>query len=244
LRAIAIIPARFQSTRFPGKPLVEINGKTMIQRVYEQCLKVKSLSDVYVATDDERIANCVVSFGGKFVLTSSDHENGTERCNEAANILSNQIDFEFVINVQGDEPFINPQLIDDIANSLNPSVQIVTAIKESNQIESILNTNIVKVVKNINNEALYFSRLPIPYFRNENSDLKINLEIPYFKHIGIYAFNKTVLNNLVELKISNLENTEKLEQLRWLENGFVIKVLETDFESIGIDTPEDLKKIL
>ncbi len=234
MKIIGIIPARYASTRFPGKPLVEINGKTMIQRVFEQATKVELLSDVIVATDDERIFNHVKSFGGKVMMTASHHQSGTDRCQE----IAQQIDADAYINIQGDEPFIHPQQINLLAELLKKKSQqftIGTLIKKENGDSILDNPNIIKVVINNENKALYFSRSPIPYQRNKN------FAPTYFKHIGMYGYNKAALEAITKSPMSSLEQTEQLEQLRWLENGFEIFTAETTLESHSVDVPEDLK---
>jgi 3-deoxy-manno-octulosonate cytidylyltransferase (CMP-KDO synthetase) len=228
-KIVGIIPVRYGSTRLPGKPLLQIDGRSMIMRVYLQAKKAKLLEDVIVATDDQRIYNEVRSHGGKVVMTSSTHINGTERCAEAAEGIKS----DYIINIQGDEPFINPKQIDKLAASLDGSVELATLIKRIKGSHLINNPSIVKVVKNRRNEAMYFSRSPIP-FQKESTQ-------PYYKHIGIYAYRKDILNEIVSLAPSPLELAESLEQLRWLENGYHIQVTETDHESQSIDTPEDLE---
>ncbi len=233
MKITGIIPARFASTRFPGKPLTDINSKTMIRRVYEQASKSKLLQQVIVATDDERIMNEVRSFGGLVVMTSANHQNGTERCAEAASAIQSDI----IINIQGDEPFIYPEQIDLLAGCfIDSDVEIATLIKPQQSNEELLNPARIKVVINNRKEAMYFSRSIIPFERNQ-------LNTTFYKHIGIYGFKKDVLAKLVVLKPTILEETESLEQLRWLENGYRIKCAVTDLESISIDTPEDLLKL-
>lgn len=228
-----IIPARFASTRFPGKPLTDINGKTMIRRVYEQASKSKLLQQVVVATDDERIMNEVRNFGGRVVMTSANHQNGTERCAEAASAILADV----IINIQGDEPFIYPEQIDLLAACFTDSeVEIATLIKPQQYSKELLNPARIKVVVNKRMEAMYFSRSIIPFERNQ-------LNTTFYKHIGIYGFKKDLLAKLVMLKPTILEETESLEQLRWLENGYRIKCAVTDLESLSIDTPEDLLKL-
>jgi 3-deoxy-manno-octulosonate cytidylyltransferase (CMP-KDO synthetase) len=241
LKFIAIIPARFASTRFPGKPLAPIGGKPMIQRVYEQVSK--TLSNVYVATDDQRIFDAVISFGGKAVMTSEKHRSGTDRCYEAYQLINR--DFDVIINVQGDEPFIQPSQIDEIMNCFkNKTTQIATLVKKIEPTEStaiLFNPNSPKVVISNDNTALYFSRSPIPFLRNFPED-QWTKRHNYYKHIGVYAYTPKTLQKITELAPSSLEQAESLEQLRWIENGYQIKVGFTDVETIGIDTPEDLKK--
>ena len=241
MKILGIIPARYGSTRFPGKPLVDINGKTMIQRVYEQAKSCASLTDVIVATDDDRIFKEVSRFGGKVAMTSTEHQSGTDRCAEVTNNL-NEI-YDVVVNIQGDEPFINPEQIKQLCNCFTDSkTQIATLLKKISNSEDLFNENKVKAVIDKNNFALYFSRNPIPYFRGEPKENWLNKHT-YFKHIGIYGYQTSILKEITQLIPSSLELTEGLEQLRWLENGFNIKVAETELEAISIDTPEDLQKI-
>lgn len=241
-KTIGIIPARYASTRFPAKALADIAGKPMIQRVYEQVQKAKNLDAVYVATDHEEIQQVVQNFGGKVVMTSPETPTGTARCAEALAQISET--FDFVINIQGDKPFIHPEQIDLVQNSLaNTNHQIATlciAIKDS---ESLFNPNVVKVVFGTKQQALYFSRHSIPFLRGvpENNWLE---KQNYFKHIGIYGFQTKVLQKIIALPTSTLEKAESLEQLCWLENGYTVSVTETQYESHGIDTPEDLQRIL
>ncbi len=238
---VAIIPARFASTRFPGKPLVDILGKTMIQRVYEQVNRAESVDKVMVATDDSRIYDHVMAFGGQVVMTASHHISGTDRCAEVAAGLD---DADWIINVQGDEPFIQPQQIDLLVETLKNSTHgIATLVKQITENEVLFNENVVKAAVAANGEALYFSRHPIPFVRGEATDNWINRAI-HFKHIGLYGFRKTVLAALAALAPGKLEVAESLEQLRWLENGFRIATGITTLETIGIDTPDDLQKWL
>ena len=238
MKIISVIPARYQSTRFPGKPLVDIKGKTMIQRVYEQVNNTKLIDEVYVATDNKQIFNHVKSFGGKTIMTSENHESGTDRIQECIQLLNS--DADFIINIQGDEPFIKPEQIDDLCKKVNKQTEIITMYHSIDNIDDILNENKVKVVFNKNSEAIYFSRAPIPFQKSidyKNWKIKNN----YFGHIGIYGYSVSALNNITKLKTSNLEQLESLEQLRWIENGYKITVVESKYQSIGIDTPEDLK---
>jgi len=235
MTTIAVIPARYASTRFPGKPLVEIGGISMIQRVYLQAQKVPAFSKIIVATDDERIYEHVQSFGGDVVLTAATHQSGTDRIGEVIAQLNTASDI--VVNIQGDEPFIQPEQLTLLLSAFeNPETEIATLIKHINDEVDLVNPNIVKVVFTINNSALYFSRSVIPFDRNSTSH--------YFKHIGIYAYKTEVLKQLIKLNPSALEQSESLEQLRWLENGFSIKVVQTNMDTIGIDSPDDLHKIL
>ena len=241
---IGIIPSRFASTRFPGKPLADINGKTMIERVYEQAKK--SLQYVYVATDNNKIANEVKRFGGSVVMTSADHQSGTDRLAEAIEKIQKDTNtfFDVVINIQGDEPFIQPQQIDEIKSCFNnPLAQIATLIKKIDNNEDLFDINKPKVVINENMQAIYFSRSPIPFLRNIEKS-QWHLKHDFYKHIGIYAYKTDSLKKLTELKQTPLEIAESLEQLRWIENKYVVYTAITDFESFGIDTPEDLNKIL
>lgn len=240
LKAIGIIPARYASTRFPGKPLVDIAGKTMIQRVYEQALKAKSLSKVVVATDDERIAEEVKRFGGEFAFTASHHQSGTDRC---AEVIEQIPGFDVVINVQGDEPFIEPAQIDLLASCfVADQVELATLIKPIQSQESIYNPNSPKVVIDVNGRAIYFSRSPIPFIRTGEPGVWAEKH-QFYKHIGIYGYRTEALKSITRLPPSSLEIAESLEQLRWIENGFYIQTKVTDLETVAIDTPEDLLKL-
>ena len=237
IHIIGVIPASYASTRFPGKPLIDIGGKSMIQRVYEQCVKTSILSDVIVATDDQRIAEHVVAFGGKVMMTADTHQSGTDRCAEV--VLKYDGKCDAVINIQGDEPFIDPKQIELLASAFNDeSTQIATLIKKISSEEEVRNPNVVKVIANKYNQAIYFSRSPIPYRRNPG------VEITYFKHVGIYGYRKQILAEITQLSVSNLEQAESLEQLRWVENGYKIILKETDMETIAIDSPDDLAQVL
>jgi 3-deoxy-manno-octulosonate cytidylyltransferase (CMP-KDO synthetase) len=238
MKILGIIPARFASTRFPGKPLAMIGGETMIERVYTQCKK-SSLSDVVVATDDERIYNHVKSFG-RVMMTGDQHQSGTDRCQEVVGKLDEN--FDYIINIQGDEPFIDPQQINLLSSLLDGQTQIATLIKKIESHDQLFNVNIVKVVKGISNQALYFSRSPIPFVRGKDEQEWLANQI-FYKHIGMYAYRSDVLKKIALLKQTPLEKTESLEQLRWLENGYSILTAETELETFGIDTPEDLEKV-
>lgn len=244
IKFVGIIPARYASTRFPGKPLADMNGKTMIQRVYEQ---VKNeLDAVYVATDDERIEAAVKTFGGQVIMTSPDHKSGTDRCYEA--YLKSGLDYEVVINIQGDEPFIHPSQISILKDCFTDKcVEIATLVKPfdpAGDFESTLfNPNSPKVVLNKKNEAMYFSRSIIPYMRGKEHTEWLKNHT-YYKHIGLYAYRADILKEITLLPQSSLELIESLEQLRWLENGYRIKAGITHQETIGIDTPEDMRKAL
>lgn len=241
MKFIAIIPARFASTRFPGKPLALLAGKTIIQRVYEQARK--AIDDVFVATDDERIANAVEKFGGKAVMTSPDHRSGTDRIKEAAIKLGMRADV--IINIQGDEPFIHPEQITTVCKCFDyDNVQIATLGKPFGNkavFDLLSNPNSPKIVIDNNSFAMYFSRSIIPFVRSKEKDSWPS-SFPFLKHIGLYAYRTEVLKEITTLPQSSLEIAENLEQLRWLQNGYKIKVGITDAETIGIDTPDDLKR--
>jgi len=237
---IAIIPARYSSTRFPGKPLAMIHGKPMIQRVYEQVMKCKQLSNVVVATDDDRIEKEVKNFGGHVVMTSEHHQSGTERCAETITHLSEN--FNHIINVQGDEPFIQSSQIDLLISCFqNQQTKIATLIKSISNNEELFNPNVVKVVIDSHRDALYFSRSAIPHNRTALEKFWIHLG-SYYKHIGIYGYERSTLLEIVKLPPGELEKTESLEQLRWLSAGYKIRAAETNEENLSIDTPEDLKR--
>ena len=236
-RFFGIIPARYASTRFPGKPLALLNGKPMIQHVCEH-VAASSLDGYAVATDDERIAQCVRSFGGNVVLTSPSHPSGTDRCGEAARLLK-LTDDDVVVNIQGDEPFISIGEISLLTSLFkDPQVQIATLVKPIEEEALIQDPNKVKVVTTTSGKALYFSRLPIPFVRDEQCK-----KPTYLQHLGIYAYRNKTLQELIQLSPSALESSEKLEQLRWLENGFDIYTGTCHYEGIGIDTPEDLQRV-
>lgn len=240
MEVLGIIPARYASTRFPGKPLTDINGKSMIQRVYEQAQSA-NLAEVLVATDDQRIFDHVQNFGGKAVMTAEHHQSGTDRCFEAYQQYNQP--FEYVINIQGDEPFIKPEQINLVASCFqNPQTQLATLIKKVETAEELFNVNSPKVVINKAGEAMYFSRQPIPYCRNVPNDIW-HRQHTYYKHIGIYGYRTDILEQITQLPPSGLELAESLEQLRWLEHGFKIATAITEFETIGIDTPEDLLRV-
>lgn len=238
---IGIIPARFESTRFPGKPLALLNNKPIIQWVFENV--AKTLEHVWVATDDDRIYNAVNMFGGKAVKTVSTHQSGTDRCAEAARILSKKIDFDVVINVQGDEPFIQPKQIELLKSCFTGDTDIATLVKNIESSAELFNPNRPKVVLDNQKNALYFSRSPIPFARGEKEKNWLSVA-EFWAHIGMYAYKPDVLQKITKLKTGKLELAESLEQLRWLENGFKIKTAVTNFQSIGIDTPEDLENAL
>lgn len=238
---LAVIPARFASTRFPGKPLVNIEGKTMIRRVYEQVLQCSQVDQAVVATDDPRIFDHVAGFGGAVLMTSPDHPSGTDRCAEVARHFP---EAEFVLNVQGDEPFIQPEQIDLLANTLTASTRfsIATLAKKLDNPDMLFNPNVVKVVFSEKNGAIYFSRQAIPFLRGVEPAEWLGRQA-YYKHIGLYGFRRATLMQIADLSPTPLECAESLEQLRWLENGLRIAVGVTTLETIGIDSPEDLDKI-
>ena len=241
MKILGIIPARFASTRFPGKPLIDLAGKTMIQRVYEQAKLASSLSEVVVATDDQRIFDVVELFGGKAIFTSDKHQSGTDRCAEVAEKMGG---FEAVINIQGDEPLINPVQIDLVASCFdNDQSQLATLVKIIKSEEELFNFNTPKVILNKNLEAIYFSRQTIPYLNN--IDTKNYLQHhTFYKHIGIYGYKTETLLQIAKLPIGNLEKAEILEQLRWIENGYKIKVAITEHETLAIDSPDDVERVL
>ncbi len=246
MKILGVIPARYASTRFPGKPLAMVQGKSMISRVYDQVLKADRVDQVIVATDDARIFDHVREFGGQVVMTCKIHENGTERCAETAEILEYRnppLVFDVVINIQGDEPFIDPGQIDKVAALFeNENVLIGTLISRIKTNEDLLNPGVVKTVLGENSDVLYFSRQPVPFLRDVPVDKWLE-KTAFYKHIGIYGYRRQVLKKLVGLPPGKLERAEKLEQLRWLENGYAIRAEITEMESISIDTPEDLSKI-
>lgn len=233
MKVLGIIPARFASSRFPGKPLIDINGKSMIRRVYEQTSKSDLISEVIVATDDSRILEHVQGFGGRAMMTSEHHENGTARCGE---VIEQFDSIDVVINIQGDEPLIKPEQLDLVISLFEDSeVQIGTLVKPLSDPEEIKNPNRIKVVIDKKKDALYFSRSPIPYEKSKGI---------FHKHIGIYAWRLSTLKELLKLEPTELEKTESLEQLRWLENGYKIRTAETEIETPNIDTPEDVEAVL
>ncbi len=237
---LAVIPARYASTRFPGKPLVDLGGKTMIQRVVEQVAQSRQVDRAVVATDDPRIFDHVRSWGGEVLMTRPGHLSGTDRCAEVAQKFPKA---NFILNVQGDEPFIQPAQIDLLAETLlsDPQVPIATLAKKIEQSEMLFNSNIVKAVFSETGRAIYFSRHPIPFVRGVEPENWLAQQ-NFYKHIGLYGFRRTTLLEIARLSPTPLERAESLEQLRWLEHGFRIQVGITDLETVGIDTPEDLDK--
>jgi len=237
-KVIGIIPARYGSTRFPGKPLVDINGKSMIQRVYEQAKKTTNLHHVVVATDDQRIVDAVLAFGGDVEMTSPDHQSGTDRCEEV--LVKQAMDFDIVVNIQGDEPYIDP---DQIAQAINcfsdENTEIATLVKLIDSNDELFNSNKPKVLIDESDFAIYFSRAAVPFKRGVEQELWIE-HYNYYKHIGLYAYRADILKEITRISPSRLELAEGLEQLRWIENGYKIKVAITETESLSVDAPEDL----
>lgn len=239
MKYIGIIPARYASSRFPGKPLATLAGKPVIQRVYEQVSSV--LQDVYVATDDQRIYDKVISFGGKVVMTSSNHKSGTDRIEEAIQKIGEK-DFDVVVNIQGDEPFIQKSQIETLCNCFeDKETQIATLGKAFTSMDAVANPNSPKIILDNRGYAMYFSRSIIPFIRGAEQSEWLG-RYPFLKHIGIYAYRTSVLAEITRLPQSSLELAESLEQLRWLQNGYRIKVGTTDVETVGIDTPADLQR--
>lgn len=238
MKAIGIIPARFESSRFPGKVLADLLGKPLIQYVYEEALKSNSLEDLLIATDDERILKAVENFGARAVMTAKEHKSGTDRLTE----VINPIDTQIVVNIQADEPLIQSSMIDELVNCLleDPNIPMTSLIHKIEDLQDLMDPNIVKVVKDKNNFALYFSRSPIPHLQ---SSLPVPQSLKFYKHLGLYAYTKDFLFTFTNLPLGKLEQAEGLEQLRALECGFRIKLIETGFNTIGVDTPEDLEKV-
>ena len=245
MRILALIPARYASTRFPGKPLAEIAGKPMIRWVYERTAAV--FPDCYVATDDDRIAGAVTGFGGNVVMTADTHQSGTDRCREALDSIESRTGkrFDVVVNVQGDEPFVSSEQLRQLSTLFTEAhTHIATLVKPFSADEDIFNPNSPKVVMTKDNYALYFSRSVVPYLRSAGEPEQWQQAHLFFKHLGLYAYRAVVLREITKLKQSPLELAEKLEQLRWLENGYRIKVAITDIPNYGIDVPEDLDRVL
>lgn len=238
MKFIGIIPARYASTRFPGKPLALLGGRPVIQHVYEKA--ITALDEAYVATDDERIYDAVLTFGGKAVMTRNNHKSGTDRIEEACEKINT--DAEVVINIQGDEPFVHPSQLETIQRLFDhPQTQIGTLGKRFESMEAVMNPNSPKIVVDKNGFALYFSRSVIPFIRGKEQNCWLE-HFPFLKHLGIYAYRRETLHEITQLPQSSLEIAESLEQLRWLENGYRIRVGRTDIETVGIDTPDDLQK--
>lgn len=239
---LGIIPARYASSRFPGKVLVDIKGKPMLQRVYENALQCKALDALLIATDDARIEKAAKDFGAPVVLTRPDHESGTDRCAEALQHYGEAVDL--VVNIQGDEPFVQAEQLQQLVHLLVEQPQaIATLAKQIKTPDALHNPNVVKLIRSQRGEALYFSRQAIPYQRDTPAEQWLEKQ-PYYKHLGLYAYRAPVLQQLAQLAPSPLEQSERLEQLRWLDNGYRIAVGVTALESQGIDTPEDLERLL
>ncbi len=239
MKVLGIIPARFDSSRFPGKPLINLKGKSMIQRVYEGAKKSKRISEIIVATDDQRIVDEVISFGGKVMMTLKNHPSGTDRCAEVAKMFP---EMDVIINIQGDEPLVDFRQLDQLIDAFETSeTQIATLGNYAISKEDIENPNRIKIVVNHTNQALYFSRSAIPNTEHSNQN---NKQYPFLRHIGLYAYRADVLQTLTSLKPTILEKTESLEQLRWMFYGFSIQVVITDIETPNIDVPADVDKVL
>ena len=238
MKVLGVIPSRYASSRFPGKPLVDIKGKSMVQRVYLQAQKAKSIDKVIVATDDQRIFDHVKSWGGEVVMTSTEHPSGTDRCRE---VLEQQKSvFDVVVNIQGDEPYIDPSQIESVVKQFeNTETQIASLAKKIISFKELFSPNTVKVIIGENKKALYFSRAAIPFLRDVDLEEYLN-KGTFFKHIGLYAYRSNTLTQITELPISDLEKSEALEQLRWLSAGFQINMGITTIEGLSVDTPEDL----
>jgi len=241
MKILGIIPARFASTRFPGKPLIDILGKSMLQRVYEQAKKCNKLNDIIIATDDERISSHAKSFGANVVITKEDHPSGTDRSYEA--YVKTNKKYDYIINIQGDEPFIDPGQIDLLAKICEGNTELATLMIKCNSHEVLFDKGEVKITLNKNNEALYFSRMVIPFIKGIE-EKEWHKHFIYFRHVGMYAYRSDILEKITKLQPSPLELAESLEQLRWLENGFKIKCVETEHESHCIDAPEDIEKVI
>ncbi len=246
MKCIGIIPARYGSVRFPGKPLAMIRGKSMIRRVYEQARSCTLLDDIVVATDDDRIFEHVAGFG-KVVMTDNKHPNGTSRCLEAFQIINQEgtyTDQDSLINIQGDEPFIDPGQIEQIAHALKDlKKQIISLRMPLTNKEDSLNPDLVKVVCDVSGKALYFSRSPIPYYSRHGTHIRSDLEVIHYKHVGLYGFRIETLKKITTLPAGQLEIAESLEQLKWMEHGYEIFLEETTQHTIAVDTPEDLENI-
>jgi len=239
VKIVAVIPARYQSKRFNGKPLALIAGKPMIQHVFQNAKACPEVDEIYVATDDKRIYECVQGFGGTAIMTNENHQSGTDRIAEAVESI-NLADQDIVVNIQGDQPIFHPSMLSDLIGALikNPTIPMSTLMHKIIDDQELRDTNKVKVVLDNNGCALYFSRSPIPFYRDETSKKTV-----HYKHLGLYAYRKEFLLAFTKLSYGLLEHAEKLEQLRVLEHGFKIKVEETIFDSIEVDTPEDIKKV-
>ncbi|MFN7912233.1 MAG: 3-deoxy-manno-octulosonate cytidylyltransferase [Bacteroidota bacterium] len=240
MSVIGIIPARYASSRFPGKPLALIHGKSMLQRVYEQAMQANLISTLIIATDDERISKHAEDFGARAILTSAHHVSGTDRCYEAYQNYGQT--FDYVLNIQGDEPLLNPAQINELCAVADGVTEIATQMIKCNSHDVLFDTNEVKIALNTNQEALLFSRNVIPFIKNKPEKEWHNSH-DFYRHVGMYMYKTTVLKEITALSPGKLETAESLEQLRWLENGYKIKCIETKFDSHCVDTPEDLEKI-
>lgn len=238
---LGIIPARYASTRFPGKPLADIKGKSMLRRVYEQASGARTLDDLIIATDDERISDHAGSFGARVVMTSGKHPSGTDRCFEA--YMNHEKKFDYVLNVQGDEPFLDPRQIDSLTAICDGQTEIATQMTRCTSHETLFDSGEVKIVLGAQDRALYFSRSVIPFLKDHDPK-KWHQIHSYYRHVGMYAYRTDVLAQICQLPVSSLEKAESLEQLRWLENGFSIRCSETNFDSHCIDSPGDIEKVL
>lgn len=238
-KILGIIPARFASTRYPGKPLIDIGGKTMVQRVYERSILSK-LDKVVIATDHQSIYNHAQSIGAEPIMTNENHPSGTDRCQEVVEVLSEK--FDYIINIQGDEPFIFPEQINLLIDQCDGDNELITMMLEIKSLELLQDFGEVKIVKDYQNQALFFSRQPIPLVKNEPIDKWLNY-FKYYRHVGMYGYRNDILDKISKLQPSPLELAESLEQLRWLENGYKIKLVETEQDSFCVDTPEDVEWI-
>ncbi len=242
MKTLGIIPARYASTRFPGKPLADLLGKPLVYHVYTRAKQ--ALDHVVIATDDQRIFDKLSQMGAQVIMTSSHHSSGTERCAEALSKYSQttKTHFDFVINIQGDEPLIDPKIIQKLQQNLTATTQIATLVKKQSDPDVIFNPNVVKVITDHQNNAIYFSRHPIPFIRDTEKRLWTK-HFQYLTHIGIYAYSTDVLLEITKLEPTGLEKAEKLEQLRWIYYGYKIKTIIVDYQAIGVDTPEDLEYV-
>jgi 3-deoxy-manno-octulosonate cytidylyltransferase (CMP-KDO synthetase) len=238
---LGIIPARYASSRFPGKSLCDIKGKTMLQRVFEKTAESKLLDAIIVATDDERIQKHAESLGAKVVMTSEHHPSGTDRCFEALQLSG--LNADYVINIQGDEPFLNPEQINELARACDGKAELITQMTPCNDYSVLFDKGEVKICLNRNNEAIYFSRQVIPAIKSKPEN-EWHLHHPYYRHVGMYAYRSDVLKAITQLKPSALELAESLEQLRWVEAGYKIKCVPTSYDSHCVDTPEDIEKVI
>ena len=242
MNVLGVIPARYASSRFPGKPLIDLDGKTMLQRVYEQCMLSKSLTKILIATDDQRIYDHAKSINANVCMTSDMHPSGTDRCAEAA--MLSDFDADVIVNIQGDEPLIQPEQIDLLVDCFkDPKTDIASLVKKIEHVDALHNPNTPKVVMNDQGFAMYFSREAIPHIRSVEKNEWLQHHT-YYQHIGIYAYKKSILQSITKLPISSLEKAEALEQLRWLQHGHQIKLAITPFESIAIDNPSDVERVL